>query len=120
MLSKWDVQNKKHNEWLKRRIDTDLEVGSKVDIRAPDYVWTVGTVKLIIESIKREPVFVIHYDGLDSTTDEVIFKNSVRLAKHGTYTLRNDIPKCNSKLNNQVQNLPISNKQITSKVAQSE
>jgi len=101
LLRKWEAQNQKHSEWLKRRIDTDIEVGSKVDIRDKDYVWTVGTVMLIIESIKREPVFVIHYDGLDSTTDEVIFRNSVRLAKFGTYTRRSDIPKRNSKLINQ-------------------
>ena len=93
LLIKWKVQDQKHTEWLKRRIDTDLEVGCKVDIRDKDYVWVVGTVKLVIESIKREPVLVVHYDGLDNLTDEVIFRNSVRLAKSGTYTCRNDIPK---------------------------
>ena len=92
LLKKWEVQDQKHSEWLKRRIDTDLEVGCKIDIRDKDYVWGIGTVKLIIESTKREPIFVIHYDGLDSSTDEVILRNSVRLAKFGTYTSRNDIP----------------------------
>lgn len=47
---------------------------------------------MIIESAKREPVLLIHYSGFDETKDEVLFRNSPRLAKFGFYTARSDIP----------------------------
>lgn len=47
---------------------------------------------MIIESAKREPVLLVHYLGFDNEKDEVLFRNSPRLAKFGTYTARSDIP----------------------------
>ncbi len=47
---------------------------------------------MIIESAKREPVLLVHYIGFDESKDEVLFRNSPRLAKFGTYTARSDIP----------------------------
>lgn len=47
---------------------------------------------MIIESAKREPVLLIHYEDFDESKDEVLFRNSARLAKFGSYTKRNDIP----------------------------
>ena len=47
---------------------------------------------MIIESAKREPVLLVHYIGFDDSKDEVLFRNSPRLAKFGTYTARSDIP----------------------------
>jgi hypothetical protein len=99
-----------------------LEVGSKVEIRDEDYVWSVGTVKLIIESSKRVPIFVVHYDRKsDSLNDEVIFRNSGRLEKFREYTNWNDIPRyidiC--LVNKIVKALPGKNKAVA-KVAESE
>jgi hypothetical protein len=37
-------------------------------------------------------VLLIHYLGFDETKDEVLFRNSPRLAKFGHYTSRSDIP----------------------------
>lgn len=41
----------------------------------------------------RETLVVVHYDDLPTAQDEVVYKNSPRLAKHGIYTSRGDIPK---------------------------
>lgn len=60
----------------------------KIDVRGIDYVWCVGTIKMIIESIRRDPILVIHYDGWSKHFDELIFRNSPRIAKKGTYTDR--------------------------------
>jgi len=51
-------------------------------------VWTEGTIKLIVESKNRDPIVLVHYNHLDDSKDEVVFKNSPRLAKHTTYTSR--------------------------------
>ena len=51
-------------------------------------MWTEGTIKLIVESKNRDPIVLVHYNHLDDSKDEVVFKNSPRLAKHTTYTSR--------------------------------
>lgn len=48
---------------------------------------------MIVESAKREPIYLIHYEGFEDSKDEVLFKNSPRLAKPGFYTNRCDIPR---------------------------
>lgn len=63
-----------------------------MDIRDKDYIWCKGVVKMIIESAKREPVFLVHYEGFDEKRDEVLFRNSPRLARIGAYTSRKEIP----------------------------
>ena len=70
----------------------EIQIGDKVDVRDKEYIWCIGQVKMIIESAKREPVLLIHYLGFDESKDEVLFQNSPRLAKLGTYTTRSDIP----------------------------
>jgi hypothetical protein len=47
---------------------------------------------MIVESAKREPIYLVHYIGFDEALDEVFFKNSPRLAQSGFYTNRCDIP----------------------------
>jgi len=44
---------------------------------------------------------VVRYEGLIGHSDELIAKNSMRFARHGTYTLRDDIPKY-EKVENQI------------------
>lgn len=73
--------------------EESLKVGQKVDVRSRDYVWTEGTLRLIIEIMNQEPLLVIRLDGLLGHRDEIISKNSGRLARQGTYTLREDIPR---------------------------
>jgi hypothetical protein len=77
---------------VSKRLDSEITIGEKVDIRDKEYIWCKGTVKMIIESAKREPVLLIHYEDFDESKDEVLFRNSSRLAKFGSYTNRNDIP----------------------------
>lgn len=61
-------------------------------MRDKDYIWCKGSVKMIIESAKREPVLLVHYEGFDEKRDEVLFRNSPRLAKRSAYTGRPEIP----------------------------
>jgi hypothetical protein len=49
----------------------------------------------------QEALLVIRFDGLLGHGDEIISKGSGRLARHGTYTSRDDLPryeKCESSL----------------------
>ena len=62
-------------------------------MRDKDYIWCEGTVKLIIEQINKDPLYVIHYDGMSHQWDEIIYKNSGRLAKNKTYTSLENIPR---------------------------
>lgn len=64
-----------------------------MDVRDLDYVWSEGTIKLIIESKNKLPILLVHYTNKDESKDEVLFKNSPRLANPGVYTSRWDIPK---------------------------
>lgn len=68
-------------------------VDEKIDVRDRQYVWCQGTVKMIVESEHRDPVILVHFDFFDESKDEVLFKNSPRLAKFGVYTSRTDIPR---------------------------
>jgi len=46
-----------------------------------------------IESANKEPLLAIHYEGWNKYFDEILPINSQRLAPHGLYTSRLDIPK---------------------------
>jgi hypothetical protein len=37
-------------------------------------------------------VILVHYEGFEESKDEVLFKNSLRLAKAGAYTGKFEIP----------------------------
>lgn len=90
-----------------------MNIGDAVDIRDMDYVWCKGHIKMVIESAKREPVFLVHYDGFDDSKDEVLLQNSSRLAIAGTYTSRKEIPRhCNNKVINLMEQ-PKVKKEIT-------
>ena len=62
-------------------------------MRDTDYIWCEGSVKMIIESSNREPILAIHYEGWNMWYDEFLPISSTRLARHGFYTSRDDIPK---------------------------
>ena len=64
-----------------------------MDVRDTNFIWCEGRVTLIIEQMGKETLYVIHFDGKSSAEDEVIYKHSDRLAKHGTYTIRLEIPR---------------------------
>ena len=83
----------KHKALTGKRLDTsDIVIGTKVDIRDKEYIWCKGIIKMIIESAKRDPVILVHYEGFEENKDEVLFKNSPRLAKAGAYTGKSEIP----------------------------
>jgi hypothetical protein len=70
-----------------------VEVGEKIDVRDTDYIWCIGTVRMVIESINHEPIIAIHYEGWNMWYDEFLPLNSPRMARLGFYTSRDDIPK---------------------------
>jgi len=70
-----------------------IEVGEKIDVRDTDYIWCTGEVKMVIESIGKEPILAIHYDGWNRWYDEFLPLSSPRIARLGFYTNRDDIPK---------------------------
>lgn len=61
-------------------------------MRDTDFIWGVGRVTLIIEPMGKETLYVVHFEGKASSEDEVIYKSSERIAKHGTFTSRKEIP----------------------------
>jgi hypothetical protein len=70
-----------------------VEVSDKIDIRDTEYVWCEGVVKIKIESPNKETLLVVHYEGWNKYYDEIIKMSSNRIASHGTYTKRKDIPR---------------------------
>lgn len=76
------------------------EVGDRIDVRDTEYIWCQGTVKIKIECPNREPLLVVHYEGWNKYYDEIIKQNSPRVAPHGTYTTRRDIPRYSLKNEN--------------------
>jgi hypothetical protein len=81
----------------------------KLDVRDKDFVWCVGEVKLVVESPSREPLVVIRLDDTPKTQEEVLQKNSPRLALLGTYTNREELPSYeifSSKIVNLIQEAP--------------
>jgi len=75
-------------------------VGEKIDVRDTDYIWCIGEVKMIVESINNVPVVAVHYEGWNMWYDEFLPLNSPRLARLGFYTARDDIPKYKMKNEN--------------------
>jgi hypothetical protein len=70
-----------------------VEVGDQIDVRDTDYIWCVGTVKMVIESIGNDPILAVHYEGWNMWYDEFLPIGSPRIARLGFYTNRDDIPK---------------------------
>ena len=90
----WQEQQAKYKSWQGSfRFPSEIEVNDKVDVRSLDFVWCVGTVKLIIEQVNKDPLLVIHKDGFSNEWDELLYRNSPRVAVAGAFTNRNDIPK---------------------------
>jgi hypothetical protein len=46
-----------------------------------------------IESANKDPLLVIHYEGWNKYFDEILPSNSPRVAPHGYYTNRKDLPR---------------------------
>ena len=94
----WEAQKCDHITWqLKKKIDK-IEVGEKIDVRDTDYIWCIGTVRMIIESATREPIIAVHYEGWNMWYDEFLPLSSQRLARLGFYTDRDDIPRYKMRL----------------------
>ena len=94
LQSTWQEQETRHKKWQSDlKVPSTIEVGDKVDIRCLDYVWCVGTITLIVEQIDKEPLFNINKEGFSDEWDELMYRNSPRLAAYETYTSRNDLPK---------------------------
>lgn len=90
--SDWLERQAEHLKAQKERQVGELEIDQLVDVRDTEYIWCVGQINLIIEPINKDPMYVVHFVGKPSSEDEVIYKNSDRLAKHGFFTARDGIP----------------------------
>ena len=90
---KWETQAKLHKEWVEARKLENVEPGTKVDVRDTEYIWCEGTVKIKVECPNRDPLLVVHYEGWNKYYDEIIKQTSQRLAPHGMYTKRKDLPR---------------------------
>ena len=89
---KYRVQMTK--EWHKERKIEQLKVGMRVDVRSPEYVWTTGIIRKIAWRMDlNTKIALVHYEGFPNIYDEEIWESSARLAKHGFFTERTDIPK---------------------------
>jgi len=97
---RWDKQKKAHKDWVEGRKIENIEVGDKVDIRDTEYIWCEGKVKIKIECPNRDTLLVVHYEGWNKYYDEIIKQNSPRIAPHGLFTSRKDIPKYHLKSDN--------------------
>lgn len=87
-------RKKEYEDYLKKKVLEDVEVGDMVDIRTPEYVWTEGIVRrLVYKPESGVKVAFIHYMDLPNSFDEEICLKSSRLATHGFFTSREDIPK---------------------------
>jgi len=88
------IQHDKINESIKfRRVDS-VKIDDPLDVRDTLMIWCVGIVKEIIKfSDGKVPILLIHFDGWSKSYDELIPLNSSRLAPHGMYTSRRDVPK---------------------------
>jgi len=64
-----------------------------IDARDTEYIWCNAKIGMIINSVGRETLLVVHYDGWNNYYDELLPINSSRLAPSGVYTKRDDIPK---------------------------
>jgi hypothetical protein len=111
LRSQWTQQQQALKKWQKGKTLTKLEIGMQVDVRDKAYVWSTGTVKLIVESPQRDPLIVVRMQDGACSTEEVFQKDSPRLALVGTYTSREELPSYeifSSKIVNQVRKAPSS------------
>ena len=88
----WLERQALHLKAQKERQVGELDIDSMVDVRDTDFIWCEGRITLIIEPMDKEAFYVVHFEGKSSNDDEVIYKNSERIARHGTFTSRSDIP----------------------------
>ena len=69
-----------------------MKAGDKIDVLDTEQIWCKATVEMIIKSDNRRDLLYVHYDGWNRKYDEYIFIDSYRIAPHGVYTDRRDIP----------------------------
>lgn len=94
LVAGWSHQKQRHQSWQKAKTLNKLEIGMGIDVRDRHYIWCAATIKLIIESPLREPLLVVTYlETHEKNPEEIIQRNSARIAASGTYTSRDDLPK---------------------------
>ncbi|CAK62085.1 unnamed protein product (macronuclear) [Paramecium tetraurelia] len=94
-LKTYEMAKISNKEWRKKKQVQSIDVGQQIDVRDPNFVWNVGTIKRlkISQEVGKIKYLVIHYEGKSDKHDEEIAENSPRFAALGFYTSRNDIPK---------------------------
>ena len=75
--------------WIRDKKVGALEVGKKIDIRSPEYIWCVGVIRRIVfKPDTGTKVIYVHYEGLPNAFDEELSEKSSRLAKYRFFTSR--------------------------------
>ena len=96
-LEKYKTRLEAYKLWKEKHIlcppGRVVKVGDKVDVRDSEHIWCVANVELKISTLNRQALLYIHYEGWNRKYDEYIYVDSDRLAPHGCYTSRNDIPR---------------------------
>ena len=86
-------RKKELKKYVSDRKCQNLEVGQKIDVRSPEYVWCVGVIKrLIYKQETRSKSISIHYEGFPTEYNETVSEHSSRIARYRFYTGRRDIP----------------------------
>lgn len=93
-LKNWQNRRSQHLEWKNSHRLVNISIGDKIDVRDTEYIWCTGSVERILKSrYNWADLYFIHYEGWSRCYDEYIPADSDRIAPHGFYTSRNDIPK---------------------------
>eukprot|EP01017_Pseudomicrothorax_dubius_P031452 TRINITY_DN4017_c0_g1_i4.p1 TRINITY_DN4017_c0_g1~~TRINITY_DN4017_c0_g1_i4.p1 ORF type:complete len:279 (-),score=29.86 TRINITY_DN4017_c0_g1_i4:137-973(-) len=71
----------------------DINENELIDVRDTEYIWCSAKVLRVERNGKHAPTVLVHYESWSKIYDEFICLNSSRIAKHGTYTGRRDIPR---------------------------
>lgn len=100
----WEKQKCKFRTWQLSKKVGDFKVGDRIDVRDTGYIWCIGVIKMIVESISQEPILAIHYEGWNQWYDEFLPLSSPRIARLGFYTQRDDIPKYKMKPSHEGEN----------------
>ena len=110
----WLERQKDHVKAQQERQVGELDIDSQVDVRDTNHIWCEGKVGLIIEQMNKDTLYVIHYEGKPASEDEVIQKTSERLAMHGHFSSRPEIPRWQMIKNKENVKVPVIRNQILS------
>jgi len=94
---RWESRHDNARIWAKKHaVELDnIKAGTKIDVLDTEYIWCSAMIelKISLNEVDGKPLLLVHYDGWSRKFDEFVALNSHRLAPHGLYTSREDIPR---------------------------